>query len=86
MRNVAEAVGWAGTAARCENLAQFVVELSKLLSDQVHHATRSTKRRFVLVFDAIDKQREPLPTLLPALARLGELVWMIQIRAARISC
>ncbi|KAK1078995.1 hypothetical protein LTR33_006765 [Friedmanniomyces endolithicus] len=30
--------------------------------------------KFVLVFDGVDKQRESPPTLLPALARLGEYV------------
>jgi origin recognition complex subunit 5 len=66
---VAKAVGWTGTVGRCENLAQFVIELGRLLNDQV-----PVMRRFVLVFDGIDNQREPQPTLLPALARLGELV------------
>ncbi|KAK7752927.1 hypothetical protein SLS62_005086 [Diatrype stigma] len=32
------------------------------------------RRRFVLVFDGIDRQREAPPTLLPALARLSELI------------
>lgn len=31
-------------------------------------------RHFVLVFDAIDRQKEAPPTLLPALARLSEIV------------
>jgi origin recognition complex subunit 5 len=71
---VAKAVGWTGTMGRCENLAQCVIELGRLLNDQVPNSTSSVKRRFVLVFDGIDNQREPQPTLLPALARLGELV------------
>ncbi|EMR67256.1 putative origin recognition complex subunit orc5 protein [Eutypa lata UCREL1] len=33
-----------------------------------------TRRRFVLVFDGIDRQREAPPTLLPALARLSEII------------
>lgn len=74
MGAVAKGVGWTGTTGRCESLAQFVVELGRLLNDQVPRATSNVKRRFVLVFDGIDKQREPPPTLLPALARLGELV------------
>lgn len=36
-----------------------------------------TRRRFVLVFDGIDRQREAPPTLLPALARLSEIVGFI---------
>ena len=32
------------------------------------------KGRFVLVFDGVDKQRDSPPTLVPALARLGEVV------------
>ncbi len=31
-------------------------------------------RRLVLVFDGIDRQKDAPPTLLPALARLGEVV------------
>ncbi|KAK1085563.1 hypothetical protein LTR48_004425 [Friedmanniomyces endolithicus] len=50
---------------RCENLAALVVHLQKLL--KMHE-------KFVLVFDGVDKQRESAPTLLPALARLGEYV------------
>ncbi|KAK4890812.1 hypothetical protein LTR27_010513 [Elasticomyces elasticus] len=50
---------------RCENIAALVVHLQRLLKS---HA------KFVLVFDGIDKQREAPPTLLPALARLGEYV------------
>ncbi|OJD28642.1 male sterility protein [Diplodia corticola] len=51
--------------ARCENLSALFVQLQRLL-----HGTP----RFVLVFDGVDKQREAPPTLLPALARLGEHV------------
>ncbi|TKA68159.1 hypothetical protein B0A55_07437 [Friedmanniomyces simplex] len=50
---------------RCENIAALVVHLQRLLK---------TLTKFVLVFDGIDKQREAPPTLLPALARLGEYV------------
>lgn len=71
---VAKAVEWAGTIGRCESLAQFVVELGKLLNSRVPNATSNVKQRFVLVFDGIDKQRDSPPTLLPALARLSELV------------
>lgn len=50
---------------RCESISAFVVQLQRLLEDQ---------KKFILVFDNIDRQREAAPTLLPALARLGELV------------
>lgn len=51
---------------RCENLAQLAVLLGKLLE--------GSRGRFVLVFDGVDKQRDAPPTLVPALARLGEVV------------
>lgn len=50
---------------RCESISAFVVQLQLLLEG---------RGKFVLVFDGIDRQREALPTLLPAIARLGELV------------
>ncbi|KAL8687470.1 MAG: hypothetical protein Q9218_006362 [Villophora microphyllina] len=50
---------------RCESISAFVVQLQRLLEGQ---------QKFVLVFDNIDRQREAAPTLLPALARLGEIV------------
>ncbi|KAL9125784.1 MAG: hypothetical protein Q9217_005063 [Psora testacea] len=49
---------------RCESISAFVVQLEHLLKG---------KGRFILVFDGIDRQREAAPTLLPALARLGEI-------------
>jgi origin recognition complex subunit 5 len=36
--------------------------------------SRNSRWRFVLILDSIDKQRDAPPTLLPALARLSELV------------
>ncbi|KFY54100.1 hypothetical protein V497_07982 [Pseudogymnoascus sp. VKM F-4516 (FW-969)] len=63
---VADAVGWEGAAGRCENLAQLAVLLGKMLE--------GGKGRFVLVFDGVDKQRDAPPTLVPALARLGEVI------------
>lgn len=51
--------------ARCENISALFVHLQQLLEG---------RDQFVLVFDSIDKQREAPPTLLPALARLGELI------------
>lgn len=50
---------------RCENLSALTVHLQRLLSK--HDV-------FTLVFDGVDKQRDAPPTLLPALARLGEFV------------
>lgn len=63
---VSDAVGWEGGAGRCENLAQLAVLLGKMLE--------GGKGRFVLVFDGVDTQRDAPPTLVPALARLGEVV------------
>lgn len=51
---------------RCESISAFVVQLQFLLSER--------QRKFILVFDNIDRQREAAPTLLPALARLGETI------------
>ncbi|KAH9843437.1 Origin recognition complex subunit 5 [Teratosphaeria destructans] len=50
---------------RCENMAALTVHLQRLLEKQ---------SKLVLVLDGIDKQREAPPTLLPALARLGEII------------
>jgi origin recognition complex subunit 5 len=36
-----------------------------------------SEEKFVLVLDGVDKQREAPPTLLPALARLGEFVRLL---------
>ena len=69
----ADALGWNGTVGRCENMSQLVVELGRLL-ENLPANTEARKRRLVLVFDGIDSQRDAPPTLLPALARLGEVV------------
>ena len=50
---------------RCENLSSLTVHLKRLIRPQ---------SQFILVFDGVDRQREAPPTLLPALARLGEIV------------
>ncbi|OBT94363.1 hypothetical protein VE01_07696 [Pseudogymnoascus verrucosus] len=63
---VAAAVDWEEGAGRCENLAQLAVLLGKMLEGR--------EGRFVLVFDGVDKQRDAPPTLVPALARLGEVI------------
>lgn len=54
-----------GFDGRCESISAFVVQLQLLLEG---------RGKFVLVFDGIDRQREALPTLLPAIARLGEII------------
>lgn len=74
VNSVAEAVAFEGAVGRRDSLAQFVIELGRVLNYAEPNATNHGKGRFVLVFDGIDKQREPPPTLMPALARLGELV------------
>ncbi|KAI0181789.1 origin recognition complex subunit 5 C-terminus-domain-containing protein [Hypoxylon sp. FL1284] len=69
--SVIDALDWKGTASggRCETLAALTVELARVLKDDAER-----KDRFVLVFDGIDRQREAPPTLLPALARLSEII------------
>ncbi|TEY40961.1 hypothetical protein BOTCAL_0411g00090 [Botryotinia calthae] len=72
---VADAVEWKGNIPRCENLAQLVVEVGKLLEGwTATNEAQAAKQRFVLVFDGIDRQREAPPTMLPALARMGEII------------
>lgn len=70
VRKVASALGLHDFATRCESLAQLNYELSRMLKQDI----RPRGRHFVLVFDAIDRQKEAPPTLLPALARLSEMV------------
>lgn len=55
---------------RCEHVSTLAVLLEECL------AARAEEQRgkFVLVLDEIDRQREAPPTLLSALARLGEIV------------
>lgn len=50
---------------RCESISAFVALLQQVLEG---------RGKFILVLDGIDRQREPAPTLLPAMARLGEMV------------
>lgn len=76
---IAHAVGWKKNAHKCENLSQLVVEIGRLLDDSSHKldsiaGSDHTKDKFVLVLDGIDRQRDAPPTLLPALARMGEVV------------
>jgi len=68
---VAKVVGWEGNIGRCENVAQLVVDLGRMLEAW---NVEDARQRLVLAFDGIDHQREAPPTLLPALARMGEIV------------
>ncbi|KAF2197190.1 hypothetical protein GQ43DRAFT_425071 [Delitschia confertaspora ATCC 74209] len=52
--------------ARCENISALVVHLQRMMEERTE--------KFVLVFDGIDRQREAPPTLLPSLARFGEMI------------
>ncbi|KAK0651377.1 origin recognition complex subunit 5 C-terminus-domain-containing protein [Cercophora newfieldiana] len=67
---VATALQWGHPPSKCETISQLTVELSKMLK----YTPRPDGFRFVLVFDGIDRQREAPPTLLPALARLSEII------------
>jgi origin recognition complex subunit 5 len=71
---VTKLVDWNGPVPRCENLSQLVVELGRFLESWTTNTSEDRRQRLVLVFDGIDNQREAPPTLLPALARLGEVV------------
>ncbi|KAI1495304.1 origin recognition complex subunit 5 C-terminus-domain-containing protein [Biscogniauxia mediterranea] len=79
---VADALKWHGATGRCENLAALTVELTKMLkyaekegnSHNGESRSGESPGRFVLVFDGIDRQREAPATLLPALARLAEII------------
>ncbi|KAJ2897621.1 Origin recognition complex subunit 5 [Zalerion maritima] len=67
---VRKVLGVESTQRRCENLLQLTVELTKMLNGVQH----TDFWRFVLVFDGIDRQREAPYTMLPALARLSEII------------
>lgn len=71
----ATALNWRGNVGRCENASQLVAELGKILgSIEVSDKRDSIRRRLVLVYDGIDRQRDAAPTLLAALARISEIV------------
>ncbi|CAF9933512.1 MAG: hypothetical protein HETSPECPRED_008678 [Heterodermia speciosa] len=55
---------------RCESISAFIVLLQKTLP---------SVGKFTLVFDGIDRQRDASPTLLPAIARLGELITNLSV-------
>ncbi|KAF6832125.1 origin recognition complex subunit orc5 [Colletotrichum plurivorum] len=67
---VVEALQWETPPKKCETLAQLTVELCKMLK----YTERPEGWRLALVFDSIDRQRDAPPSLLPALARLSELI------------
>ena len=50
---------------RCDSISVFVAQMQRILEG---------KGKFIVVFDGIDSQREAFPTLIPAIARLGEIV------------
>lgn len=57
---------------RCETMAQLAVALGEMLQDTGRDD--DPEWRFALVLDSIDRQRDAPATLLPALARLSEMV------------
>ncbi|KAF9878548.1 origin recognition complex subunit orc5 [Colletotrichum karsti] len=67
---VVDALQWESPPKKCETLAQLTVELCKMLK----YTQRPEGWRLVLVFDSIDRQRDAPATLLPALARLSEVI------------
>lgn len=71
---VAKAVEWKENVGRCENLAQLAVEIGRMVDSWTVSGEEDEGRKFVLVFDGIDHQRDAPATLLQALARLGEIV------------
>lgn len=79
---VADALQWEDVPRRCESLAQLTVELVKMLK----YPARDPRWRFVLVLDAVDRQRDAPSTLLPALARLSEIVSAFGILPTLLIC
>ncbi|KAG9236149.1 origin recognition complex subunit 5 C-terminus-domain-containing protein [Amylocarpus encephaloides] len=71
---VAKAIGWEGNVGRCENVATLVVVVGKMMECWTESGDESVSRRLVLVFDAIDRQRDVPTTMLPALARMAETI------------
>ena len=62
---------------KCDSLSAFFVLLQKIVC---------SVEKFTLVFDGIDRQRDASPTLLPAIARLGESVPLpVLISLARLT-
>ncbi|KAL2875986.1 hypothetical protein SGCOL_008837 [Colletotrichum sp. CLE4] len=75
---VVEAIHWESPPKKCETLAQLMVEMCKMLK----YTQRPDGWRLVLVFDAIDQQRDAPASLLPALARLSEVEFIKIISAS----
>ncbi|CRG86734.1 hypothetical protein PISL3812_03745 [Talaromyces islandicus] len=60
---------------KCEHVSTLVVLLSDILSTKNQTGENNgEKKKFILVLDGIDKQREASQMLLAALARLGEVI------------
>jgi len=68
---------------RTENLSALLVHLQRLLSNGSGNGSGNgitgTTNKFVLVFDGVDKQRDAPHTLIPALARLSEIVSLLDL-------
>lgn len=60
---------------RCETMAQLAVAMGDMLQDNARE--RNPRWRFALVLDSMDRQRDAPATLLPALARLSEMVGLM---------
>ncbi|KAL6821220.1 origin recognition complex subunit 5 C-terminus domain-containing protein [Trichoderma sp. SZMC 28015] len=56
---------------RCETLAQLAASLGAIFDEP---QLKDGLTHFILVLDGMDKQRDPPPTLMPALARLCETI------------
>ncbi|KAI9155326.1 Protein mms22 [Paramyrothecium foliicola] len=67
---VVDALQWPEAPRRCESVAQLTVELTRMLK----YPDRDPRWRFVLALDAVDRQRDAPQMLLPALARLSEII------------
>ncbi|KAF2454546.1 origin recognition complex subunit 5 C-terminus-domain-containing protein [Lineolata rhizophorae] len=57
---------------RTENISALAVNLTMLMDG--YGEQKGASRKFVLVVDGVDKQREAPPTLIAGLARLGEMI------------
>ncbi|KAL7928704.1 origin recognition complex subunit 5 C-terminus domain-containing protein [Trichoderma chlorosporum] len=59
------------SSQRCETLAQLAASLGVIFDEP---QLKDELTNFILVLDGMDKQRDPPPTLMPALARLCETI------------
>ncbi|OXV09816.1 hypothetical protein Egran_02421 [Elaphomyces granulatus] len=65
---------------RCENISTLAILLGEALAqaptdeENGRQEGQGVIEKFVLVLDGVDRQREPPQTLLPGLARLGEVI------------